>query len=597
MRPTPFRDRIRTAWRALQGKRESFKAGELNRLTLEWVAACLPADEELRGSLSKIRARAREVARNDGYIRQYLNLLSNNVIGEAGFKLQALVRDGAGELIPPVNSAVEAAWNSWAQGAVSSDGRISLVPMERLLLRSIARDGEILVRIIRDPAVNRFGLALEPIDPDLLDETYNRQASQGVNEIRLGVEVDQAGRRVGYWIWNAPLSGAGSANRKRVFFPAADILHIFDPDRVNQTRGLSWMHPILAPLKMLGGYEEAELVAARISAAKMGWIQSKEGSMAGDIAATKLPAEMQATPGSMEQLPPGLEFVGWDPQHPSAAFPVFVKAQLRKIASGLGVSYNGLASDLEGVNYSSMRSGLLIERDTWRSLQTWWIDSFRRPIYSEFLNLAILTGGLAVSPADFRLYLSCRWIPRGWAWVDPLKDGQATILGIKNGLGSRTKALAEQGLDFEEILEDLKEEAELAALEGVKISAPLPAAPAAGAGAGQEEGAGSDYLGRRPGRWIQLRGGKRKEREGERPGAPGPLPDSGFEVRSPREIGSRLPGIPGGSRNEKPRTPPAGPGPLLRPGPLPLLPRAGRRHGSADRGSRGRRSRSLHLQV
>ncbi|HXF24366.1 MAG TPA: hypothetical protein VN602_07590, partial [Gemmatimonadaceae bacterium] len=82
---------------------------------------------------------------------------------------------------------------------------------------------------------------------------------------------------------------------------------------------------------------------------------------------------------------------------------------------------------------------------------------------------------------------------RGWAWVDPLKDMQATILGIQHGIDSRTDALTEQGLDLETTFQHLSEEIKLAEEYGIDINPVAP--PVAGKGMGQpsktdqEEGA------------------------------------------------------------------------------------------------------------
>jgi lambda family phage portal protein len=182
------------------------------------------------------------------------------------------------------------------------------------------------------------------------------------------------------------------------------------------------------------------------------------------------PFRMDAQPGVIETLPPGLEFQEWSPDHPAAAFPNFVITLLRQVATGLGVSYNALASDLTGVNYSSMRSGLLIERDLWRRLQQWLIESFLQPTFETWLKMALLSGELVLDSRDPSKFLAGKWEPRGWQWVDPLKDVQAAILGIGAGLTSRDAVVSEKGEDVEEIFEALKEENELAEEYDIDIS-------------------------------------------------------------------------------------------------------------------------------
>ena len=180
-------------------------------------------------------------------------------------------------------------------------------------------------------------------------------------------------------------------------------------------------------------------------------------------------------------LAPGQKLNSWNPNQPSDNLAEFVKICTRWISSGLKVSYNALANDLENVNYSSIRSGLLIERDNWRMLQQWWIDSFRQPVYAAWLQCALLNGALVLDSRDPAKFLAVKWCPRGWAWVDPKKDMEAAILGLGARLTTRGRIVAETGEDIEDIFEDLQREDKLAEqydidLEPAKTA--LPAVPA-----------------------------------------------------------------------------------------------------------------------
>src|SRR5260370_232257 len=276
----------------------------------------------------------------------------------------------------------------------------------------------------------------------------------------MGVEVDQWGRPVAYHInLKHPSDLGGSLLRERI--PADQILHLYDPERINQTRGISWFDRWMVELRMVGGYVEAELVAARTGAAKMGFLKYNDASAFVEPN-PDAKYRIEAQPGVIETLPPGLDFQAWSPEHPASAFPAFIKAMLRFVASSLGVSYNALAADLEGVNYSSMRSGLLIERDQGKMGQSFMKERMLQPIFEPWMSMALLSGALVLDSRDPSRFLAGKWEPRGWMWVDPLKDVQATILGIGAGLTSRDAAMAEQGGDVEEVFEQLKEEKELA---------------------------------------------------------------------------------------------------------------------------------------
>jgi lambda family phage portal protein len=162
---------------------------------------------------------------------------------------------------------------------------------------------------------------------------------------------------------------------------------------------------------------------------------------------------------------------------------------MRQVATALGMSYNALGNDLEGVNYSSMRSGLLVEREYWRMIQDWWLARLLKPVYAEWMRMALLSGELVLDSRDPRKFIAVKFSARGWPWVDPLKDMQAGVMGVQNGLASRTQLLAETGQDYEEILNELAEEKRMADLAGVSVDGPEAAAAAA---ANDAEDDGSD---------------------------------------------------------------------------------------------------------
>lgn len=484
MKPLLLR-RLGAAWRAARwaySGRSAYAAAEVQRLIADWITGIRSADDEIRGDQRRIRARARDVARNVGYVTQYFNLLGANVIGHTGMTFEARVRKADGSLDQEVNKKIEEAWNRWFSGPVTCDGRLDGVNTELLALETLARDGEGFVRLLTDPDAP-CATSLQLIDPDLVDHTYSRERSAGKNEIRMGVEVDLLGKPIGYWVSAEPTNSLSYGAGSRYFVPAEEMIHLCRMHRFGQTRGVTWLAPGLYPLKVLDGYEEAELVAARTAAAKMGFLQSKD-ELAGPAipnpsapATATAPKRMEAAPGLIDQLPAGWEFHSWDPQHPTTAHPSFVKTVMRKLACAWGVFYNTLAGDLEGVNYGSMRGGLLIERDLWRIVQQLWIWMFRRRVHRHWLANAMLSGDLVLPSRDYRRYLDHNFTPRGWPWVDPLKDIQALILGLKNGLGSRTRGLAEQGIDFRAILEELEEEIGLARDKEVQISDSAPIVP------------------------------------------------------------------------------------------------------------------------
>lgn len=457
----------------------SFSAANSSRLSMDWIISPLSADAAMRGKLSAIRSRSHDLERNNEWARGFFRVLENNVIGETGIGLQMRVKDPAnGRMDEIANDRIETAWWQWSRvGKCTVCKRHTRRDLEKLIVRAIARDGEVLIRKKR----TKDGLRLQIIESDLLDDSATFIASNG-NEVRMGVEVDADRAPVAYHVLGRHPNDADfrTGMNQRVRIPAEDCIHLFVSERPDQTRGLPWLIASIQGLKMLDGYAEAELVAARTGAAKMGFFTKKtpdgwDGAIDDDGNLS-----MDASPGTIEELPMGVEFKEWATDHPNSGYGDFVKSRLRGIATSLGISYNTLASDLEGVNYSSIRAGLLEERETWKALQRFVIEHFSEPVFEDWLTLELLSGRLGLPYEKMWKFNVPEFQGRRWAWVDPKKDMEANILGIRSGQTSLRKVVAEAGGDIYDVLSSQKADNELAALFGVTLPelTDAPKAPA-----------------------------------------------------------------------------------------------------------------------
>lgn len=453
-----------------------FDAAIVDRLTASWMTSVQSLDADLRGSLDTMRARSRDLFRNNEYAAKFGRMVRNNIVGPEGFILQARVTDPSGAPDSLANRAIESAWWRWMRASnCDLAGRVGFVQMVRNLITTTARDGEYLVRVITGRGRGEFGLQLQPLDPARLDTTFNRSATAGSNAIVMGVELDAYRRPVAYHLRTGTDPQSIRIDRERV--PAAQILHGFVPAEDEQTRGVPWMHAAMRRLKDLDGYREAAVIAARLGASKMGFYTAPNGEPpAADDTDAAGNFVQQAHPGEFGILPPGYDFKSFDPTYPHDQFDAFTKATLRGVASGWGVSYHGLGNDLEGVTYSSIRAGVLEEREEWMALQHWFIDAFLVPVFEAWLEWALLLGairlpsGAPLPAAKLDKFLAHVWIGRRWGWVDPLKDINASILAIQNGLASPQQVVAAAGRDVEDILDDIASFTALAKSKGVELA-------------------------------------------------------------------------------------------------------------------------------
>ena len=445
-------------------QKRGFDAGARTRLTASWSQSAQNYDRDIFQNLSTMRGRSRDLFQNSDYIKRFLTLLNTHVIGPKGILVQCAFHDSLGNLEAEKSEAIEVAFRRWGRrGKCDVTGKFSFRDVQRLVLQGMARDGEAIIRLLHGQEYES-GLCLQLIDPSLLDENLNKAPDGSQANVRMGIELDDWGKPVAYYFKSKKDDSDNSINYigvKYTRIPAEQILHIFQHDMPQQTRGVPWLHTSMTRLKMLSGYEEAELVAARVASSKMGFFKrsSSTGYDGDDLEKDEHGHYItEAQPGSFELLPEGVEFQQWDPSHPSGNFASFVKALLRGISSGLNVSYNSLANDLENVSYSSLRSSLLEDRDHYSVLQNFMIEALVAPIYERWLQAAALSRKLPIKPQDIDRYLEPQFVGRRWQWIDPIKDTKANIMAIDAGIKSRGEVIAEQGRSVDDVFREVASE-------------------------------------------------------------------------------------------------------------------------------------------
>lgn len=444
-----------------------YQGGRISRM-IDFQASMEAAHKEIQRDLLGLRSHSRELFKNNAYLRRYADMVSTHVVGPEGIAFESDIRDNQNKPKEDLNNEIERAWSDWGR-CVSVDGKLSWIEFQQLAAQTAAVDGEVFIRKVRNYP-NAYRFALELIDPDRVDWTYNQAAdAQGVRVI-MGVEVDSWGKPLAYHVWSAhPYDYEARPVRKRI--PAEEIIHLFRHERARSTRGIPWATPVMVQANMLGRLWSSELAAANIEADRIGIIKSQAGVPLDDIDSdpADVAAEMQSDVCTFMGLDPGQDIVFPQLQHPNTAFPEFTRALLKGIAAGLGVSYHSLAADVSDANYSSARVALLEERDTWRRLQHWFVAQACDEIFHAWLPMALLTGGLKVPVQDPDRICVPKWWPRSWDWVDPMKDVQASILAIRAGLSTYQEELGAMGRDWRETFRQRAEEEEFQRELGLKV--------------------------------------------------------------------------------------------------------------------------------
>lgn len=457
------------------GLQRMWEAAITDAQTLEWFGDYGITANDIRGQLPTIRRRCREAAKNDPYVCRALQIYKNNVVGSKGIKLSMDIPDGRGNIDMDKSGAVESAWKLWSETPVYCDaeGKKTLVEILQLIVRSWKLEGEAIVQIVHS-SLNPFGIQLKVYRPDAVAIDLVRPAVGKENAIYNGVEVDAIGRPKAYYFYSTLLpSGNYTGELYRV--PAKHILHLYDEDEPGQTRGIPVFASILKDLRIAHGYDLAELIAARVDASRVGtWKQVENGDLS-KIADTSSPYGLtQSTEPGEDRIAP----TGWDyrpdaPSRPNSGYGQFKKDILRRVASGLNVSYNTLANDLEGVSYSSIRAGTLEDREVYKLMQETLVNKFLRPLFrraggwlDSFLTTERATR-LGLSLDDARAIREAdTWLPRRWDWVDPMSEAQAKEIQVSHHWTTDSDIAAEGGKDYFDNVETARQEKEWLAEKG-----------------------------------------------------------------------------------------------------------------------------------
>lgn len=461
----------------------AYGGAQFGPTTADWQANGTSADSEIYTSLRPLRNRSRQLVRDNEYAKNGKRIVVNNVIGTGiGMESQVTLRDGK-TLDAPVNDLIEREWKRWSRKAFChTAGRLSLKAMQRFLMGNVFESGEILVRFIAKPfGGSKVPLALELIEADQLVDTYSGKADNG-NTVRMGIEVDEWQRPVAAYLHPkhpGDYSFAGSLQPSQfIRVPFSELLHLGVFERPYQTRCVPWLHATLTKIRHMGGYEEAEIVAARAAASIMGFRQTPELEMDipsnngdDDVDDGEESPVMNMSPGKILTLPPGETFQGFSPNRPNAALEPFMRFMLRSVAAGVGLSYESLSRDYSQANYSSSRLALLDDRDGWRILQQWFIEDFMEPVFHRWLEMAVLAGVLPLQgfERDPERYQAVEWQPRGWSWIDPAKEQAAAKSAVRSGHSTLSDDLAEQGKSIEAVFKRRRRELDLAAKYGLVL--------------------------------------------------------------------------------------------------------------------------------
>lgn len=435
-----------------------------------------------------IRERARALVQNVPYVRAGMDAYVAQAVGTGIVTYSTSTSE-------PLRKRLDELYAKWAK-VCDADGRLTLGGMLLAAVRARRLDGECLIRLRRRTAADGLPvpLQLQLLEIDWLD-TQRTTGAAGTNQIINGIEYDALGRPAAYWLFDqhpGDIQRLASLRTQSRRIPAGDIIHVYNPERPGQGRGISALAPVIVRVRDTQLYEDAELARKNLETRLSVLVSGDPAALATPPAPTDgtTPASTgdlgQLASGGITSVPPGMNITTVEPKA-TDGYTDYIKQQLHLIASGMGVTYEMLTGDMREVNYSSARVRMLdfrrqVEADQWLHI----VPQLCEPIWRAFVDAAELAN--QVPRADY----ACDHSTPKWEYVDPEKDAATDMKLVQAGLTSWSEVLRRRGYKPDEVFAELA--ADVARLKELELldlllawngkgAAPAPAAEAAKAAA------------------------------------------------------------------------------------------------------------------
>lgn len=205
---------------------------------------------------------ARWCEKNSWIMQRLIHLYEQFVVGSNGL---AIISDSSN----PV-------WNESADTAFAASSRFAdesslcgLATLEAIAACTWFVDGEVFILKTRGQELPRRP-RIQLIECHRVATPGNYTGSAKVID---GIEVDSRGRRVAYWM----RTGFDDENFRRV--PADQVIHLFEPSRPGQMRGVPLSYSVLNLIRDLFDLEALEMDAAKDAAVKSTIIFTANGEL------------------------------------------------------------------------------------------------------------------------------------------------------------------------------------------------------------------------------------------------------------------------------------------------------------------------------
>ncbi len=417
------------------------------------------ADKHLsERNLYRLREICRDMGRNNPLIKGLLLLERHTVVG-SGVKIQARTEDDE------LNKDLEAAWKEqMLQRPCDVTGRYNFDKYIGIKFFSYRRDGDVATVFTDD--------LLQGIEGQQIGTPWGKAEAKYFDVVNGIAFSKETGRLLGYYIGKQDKWGyIKIANYKK--YPAEFVHHMFDPEQFSQSRGEPILTSSINFIDTLCDYIDAELVAAKVNACFSMFVSQEYSDIPepfaqgiSDTGEDEFGHKLEKLePGTIMYGSPGETAAGIGQTRPGALFDPFVRRMLTFIGRPLCLPLMLITLDFQGATFMNARIAYQKAQEEWQRQQNVIIKPFVSKVWRWKLQRLLDTKQLKTqNDKIFRHEVICN----RWPYVDPFKEARADEQQLKNGTTTRALICARQGLDFDDVTEQLAKEKEKRDEKGLK---------------------------------------------------------------------------------------------------------------------------------
>ncbi|NVM87623.1 lambda family phage portal protein [Variovorax sp. SG517] len=513
----------------------SYKASDsISRELGSWQPPLQSADRSMLPEKARAEGRAKDLVRNNGYARGAVQNQKDRIVG-ASYKLQLQpvykLLGITAKVAAAWASQVEVAFHAWADDPdcwIDAQRKRTFSQFVREMSGTEMVQGEgFLVRQWR-PSPSGYATCFTTVEPERVSTpgvqgllNNQEEVLPNGNRVRAGVELDAWGAAVAYHIRTKHqqdfgyLASTAVGQWDRVTklneFGWRQVIHLFEVEQADQTRGFSAMASTLQKLKMMDMQEDLELQLSQLGTAFAMYIKTPLGRQRakeimgaddeeGMMKFTQMcMAAQEAFYGSagvningvkLPTLYPDDEIGVLQPHNQAANHEQFKEGLMRQNARGWGMSFEEASGDFSKTSYSSARAAMQIAWAYVLAKRAAIADKAATLMFRLWFDEAIVRGTIAPPPGVkywpdnstqmgqiFAWLTSCTWIGAGKIVLDEFKQAKANEVGLATHQVALDDILAENGNDLERLLDGHVRTREMFEERGLPLPEYLGGAP------------------------------------------------------------------------------------------------------------------------